>query len=285
MNLAQAKEICDIGASQNTVQQMTFNYRFVPAMMRAREMVESGCLGNLFQFRIAYLHAGYIDPARPYSWRTNFARSGGGAIADLGAHIIDITRYLLGPGTNVERGGEIVSLRADLQTVINERRDPATGQMRKVDVDDIALVQCRLSGGAIGTLEATRMATGVQDELRVELHGSRGSLRFNLMEPNWLDAYDASAPEAVLGGDRGYRRIECVCRYPKPYALGATKNTVGWPSFHIQSLFDFVNNVAEVRRGGNASPKSPSFQDGLEAQRVIEACLASSRSNGSQVQV
>jgi len=279
LNLPDAIEICDIASSMNTVQQMTFNYRFVPAMLRAREIVESGFLGDLFQFRVAYLHAGYIDPARPYSWRTSFARSGGGAIADLGSHIIDLTRFLFGPGTQVGRGGEIDAVRAELQTVVKERLDPRTGRMETVDVDDIALVQCRLTGGAIGTLEASRMATGVQDELRVELHGSRGGLRFNLMDPNWLDAYDATTPETALGGDRGYRRIECVCRYPKPYAFGAVKNTVGWPSFHIQSLYDFVNNVALVRNGGAMSVRSPSFKDGLEAQRVIDACLRSSKSD------
>lgn len=279
LNLAEADEICTLARGANTVNQMTFNYRFVPAMMRARELVDAGFLGDLFQFRVAYLHAGYIDAARPYSWRTNFARSGGGAIADLGAHIIDITRFLLGPGVNVSRAGEFHEVRADLQTVIKERFDATTGQLRAVDVDDIALVQCRLSGGASGTLEATRLATGVQDELRVELHGSRGGIRFNLMEPNWLDAYDASIPEAALGGDRGFKRIECVTRYPKPYSLGATKNTVGWLNFHIQSLFDFVNNVAKVRGGGVMSPRSPSFEDGRKTQRVIDACLRSSQNN------
>ena len=87
--------------------------------------------------------------------------------------------------------------------MIKERRDPKTGAMRPVDVDDIALAQCALAGGAMGTLEASRLATGVQDELRLELHGTKGGLKFNLMEPNWLDAYDATSPEAPLGGDRG----------------------------------------------------------------------------------
>jgi predicted dehydrogenase len=276
LNVAEAQELVALAQKVPTVQQMTFNYRFVPATMRARQLVESGFLGDLFQFRSAYLHAGYIDPQRPYSWRTNMARSGGGAIADLGAHIIDLTRFLIGPGANVGRAGEFAAVMAELQTVIGQRKDPKTGELRTVDVDDIATAQCRLAGGAMGTLEASRLATGVQDELRIELHGTKGGLKFNLMEPNYLDAYDATQPEAALGGDRGYRRIECVTRYPKPYSLGATKNTVGWLNFHIQSLFDFVCNVANHAEGRPMSPHSPTFADGLATQQVIDACQRSS---------
>jgi predicted dehydrogenase len=280
LNAAEAEEICALACTVPTVQQMTFNYRFVPAILRARQLIEAGFLGDLFSFRAAYLHAGYIDPNRPFSWRVDRARSGGGAIADLGAHVIDLVRFLVGPGTGVGRAGEFAAVAADLQTVIPERPDPNTGAMRRVDVDDIALAQCRLGGGAVGTLEASRLATGAQDELRMELHGSQGGLKFNLMDPNWLDAYDATPPEAPLGGERGYTRIECVTRYPKPYALGATKNTVGWLNFHIQSLFDFVQNVARHADGQPPSPHSPNFEDGLAAQRVITACQQSAAQGG-----
>jgi len=285
LNVAEAEEIVALGQAVPTVQQMTFNYRFVPALMRARQMVEAGYLGDLFSFRVAYLHAGYIDPKRPYTWRLDMARSGGGAIADLGAHVIDLTRYLLGPGTNVARAGEFTAVSATLQTVIKERTEAATGQVRTVDVDDLALVQCRLAGGAVGTLEASRLSTGVQDELRIELHGSKGGLRFNLMDPNWLDAYDATVPEAPLGGDRGATRIESVTRYPKPYSLGATKNTVGWLNFHIQSVQDFVTNVAHSVGGQPMHPHSPTFSDGLAAQRVIAACQQSSEHDGKWISV
>lgn len=276
LDVAECEEICALARTVPTVQQMTFNYRFVPALMRARELAEAGFLGDLFQFRAAYLHAGYIDPSRPYSWRLDRVRSGGGAIADLGAHVIDLVRYLIGPGVEVGRAGEFASVMADLQTVITQRPDPKTGEMRKVDVDDIAYAHCRLEGGATGTLEASRLATGVQDELRLELHGTKGGLKFNLMEPNWLDAYDATQPELALGGDRGYTRIESVTRYPKPYSLGVTKNTVGWLNFHIQSLFDFVNNIALQNDGKPLPAASPTFTDGLAAQKVIAACQASS---------
>ncbi|HEV2472745.1 MAG TPA: Gfo/Idh/MocA family oxidoreductase, partial [Chthonomonadales bacterium] len=98
--------------------QMTFNYRFVPALLRARELAQQGFLGDLYAFRVAYLHAGYVDPSRPYSWRVDRARSGGGAVADLGSHAIDLLRFLVGPGTAVGRAGEVASITGRLQTVI-----------------------------------------------------------------------------------------------------------------------------------------------------------------------
>jgi predicted dehydrogenase len=106
----------------------------------------------------------------------------------------------------------------------------------------------------------------VQDELRFEIHGNRGALFFNLMDPNWLTAYDNTVPEGPLGGSRGPQRIECVARYPKPYALGATKNAVGWPQFHVHCLFDFVDSVAKREL------RQPSFEDGLAAQRLVAVC-------------
>ena len=294
LTVGEAEQIVALGRTVPTVQQVTFQYRFVPAVLRARQLVESGFLGELYSFRAAYLHAGYIDPNRAWAWRMSFARSGGGAIADLGAHVIDMVRFLVGPSTNVASGGEFESVQADLQTRIPFRPDAKTGAMRRVDVDDIALAQCRLTGGATGTLEASRLATGVQDELRIELHGSRGGLRFNLMEPNWLDAYDATKPEAGLGGERGYTRIECTTRYPKPYALGAAKSAVGWINFHLHSVFDFVSNVAAVREVDTPtreeadkviSSLSPTFADGLAAQRVIAACQQSAAQDGQRIAI
>jgi len=279
-DVAEARDLALLAGKSSGVCQMTFNYRFVPAIQRAVELIDSGYLGDLFSFRAAYLHAGYIDPKRPFSWRTDFKRSGGGAIMDLGAHVIDLIRLLLNRPA-LPRGGQIGAVSANLETVITERMDAKSGSMRAVDVDDIAIATCRLEGGAHGTIEASRLATGVQDELRFELHGSKGSLRFNLMDANWLDAYDASLPEQALGGDRGYRRIECVNRYPKPYSLGVTKNTIGWLSFHIHSLYDFVENVARSDEGHPSGKYSPTFADGLAAQEIIAACQQSAAANGA----
>lgn len=261
--LAEAEEIAARARRADTVHRMTFNYRFIPATLRAKELIDDGFLGTVYQFRAAYLHAGYVDPNRPLSWRLQMARSGGGALMDLGVHVFDLMRHLL---------GEFAEVNAQLETYIPDRPDPRTGGRGTVDVDDVAILQARTAAGAVGTLEATRLATGTQDELRFEIHGSRGALAFNLMDPNWLTVYDNTRPEAPLGGGRGPQRIECVTRYPRPYAFGATKNTVGWPQFHVHCLYDFLASVAEGRLG------SPSFEDGLAAQRMVDACQRSAAS-------
>ncbi|GAB4462364.1 MAG: Gfo/Idh/MocA family oxidoreductase [Armatimonadaceae bacterium] len=266
--VAEAEEVFSETRNSNTnqngtVHRMTFNYRFAPATLRAKELIEDGFLGEVYQFRGAYLHAGYIDPQRPRTWRTDMARSGGGAIMDLGVHIFDLMRHLLEPVT-----GAFTVRDAVLQTRIPERPDPKTGQPLPVDVDDIAIVQIATEQGVPGVIEASRLATGVQDELRFEIHGSKGAISFNLMEPNWLTVYDATVPEGPLGGSRGPQRIECVTRYPKPYSLGATKNTLGWPQLHVHCLYDFIQAVA----GGTDT--GPTFADGLAAQRFVAECQA-----------
>lgn len=261
--VVEAEEVAVLARQTDRVCRMTFNYRFVPATLRARELIEAGFVGTVYQFRAAYLHAAYVDPDRPMSWRLQMARSGGGALMDLGVHVFDLMRHLLGPFAQV---------RAQLETFIRERPDPITGERVPVDVDDVALVQARTHSGAVGTLEATRLATGAQDELRFEIHGSRGALAFNLMDPNWLTVYDNTRPEAPLGGTRGPQRIECVTRYPKPYSFGATKTAIGWPQYHIHCLHDFIRSVAH-----NDTASGPTFEDGLAAQHLVDACQRSAR--------
>ncbi|MDQ2686489.1 MAG: Gfo/Idh/MocA family oxidoreductase [Armatimonadota bacterium] len=258
--LAEAEDIAALARASGVVHRMTFNYRFVPAILRAKQLIDDGFLGDVYQFRAAYLHAGYIDPTRPLSWRLEMSRSGGGALMDLGVHAFDLVRFLL---------GDFAEAHAQLQTCIPQRPDPKTGALGKVDVDDIAIIQTRLTSGALGLVEASRLATGTQDDLRIEIHGSRGALAFRLMDPNYLDIYDNTQPEAPLGGTRGTQRIESVARYPKPYAFGATKNPIGWPQFHIHCLYDFLHAVAQGELG------APNFDDGLAANRLVDACQRS----------
>ncbi|MDX1931294.1 MAG: Gfo/Idh/MocA family oxidoreductase [Capsulimonadales bacterium] len=244
-------------ARPERIYRMTFNYRFAPATLRAKQLVEEGFLGEIFQFRGEYLHAGYIDPNRPRSWRTEWARSGGGAVMDLGVHIFDLLRWLV---------GEMEVESAKLVTRIPSRPHPKTGEPVPVDVDDLAVAQVRTTEGAVGVIEASRLATGVQDELRFEIHGSRGAIAWNLMDPDFLSIYDARIPEGPLGGARGPQRIECVTRYPKPYAFGGTKNTLGWPQLHVHCLYDFIATIAGKADTG------PTFTDGLAAQRWVADC-------------
>jgi len=271
LNVSQAKEVAAAARDRCGIYQMTFQYRFVPALLRARQYAREGFLGRVFSFRASYLHAGYIDPERPMSWRLDLARSGGGAVVDLGAHLIDLVRYIL---------GEFRSVRALQRTYIAERPSPVDGSLLPVQVDDITLAQVELTNGAIGTMELSRLATGTEDELRLEIHGDKGALAFNLMDPNWLWAYDVQRKAEPLGGERGWTRIAAVGRYPHRAALPGPKFCQGWLRFHIASAHDFLSNV--TRR--EMADHSPSFEDGLATQRVI-AAMQQSAQNGQPVEL
>ncbi|MCE5238584.1 Gfo/Idh/MocA family oxidoreductase [bacterium] len=269
-SLASAREIgAALRARPQVKHGMTFHMRFIPATLRARELVQEGFLGRVYHFRAAYYHAGYTDPGRPLSWRLT-AEAGGGALSDLGSHIIDLMAYLL---------GDYAAVRASTETFIKER--PAakgSAEMKPVQVDDYVALQARMESGALGYIEASRFATGTQDGMEFIIFGEKGALKFSMMDPNFLYAYDATEPEADLGGRRGWTQIECVQRYPKPSALPSPKLPVGWMRFHAHCLFDFFSALAEDRLGG------ATIFDGVKTQAVDEA-VRQSAAGGDWVDV
>ncbi len=245
-------------ARPHLVHGMPFQCRFAPATMRARQLIAEGFLGQVYHFRAAYLHAGYADPRRPMSWRLG---PSGGCLADLGSHIIDLMRYLLGDYDRV---------RATLERWIHERPladDPST--MAPVTVDDYACLQARMKSGALGFIESSRFATGTQDGVSFEIYGEKGALRWSMMDPNYLDAYDARAPGGEFGGMQGFTRIATVQRYPQPSALPSPKLPVGWTRFHMHSVYDFLCGV------GDGAPRTATLEDGAIAQAVDAAARRS----------
>lgn len=263
LNLDEARAMAECAAKHPAcITQMTFNYRFVPAILRARQLVEADALGRLFSIRVCYLHAGYVSPDRPITWRLEVSKSGrGGALFDLGSHVIDLTRYLF---------GEVAEVQDLSETFIRERplkNDPS--KKAPVEVDDISILSVRMANGAIGTIESSRLAMGVQDEIRIEAHGSKGAIRFNLMQPNYLEYYDGTLPEGTYGADRGFKQIECVARYPKPATLPGPKNTIGWERFHVHCIHNFIQHVVD------GTPTTPNILDGAKTQAIMEAALQS----------
>lgn len=264
----EARKIARAAEQSRQPHQITFHYRFVPAVMRARQLVAEGALGRVFHFRGAYLHSGYTDRARPMSWRLDADRSGGGAIYDLGAHIVDVLRWLV---------GEFTSVNSWLETMITERPTRAgSAETAPVSVDDIFIMMGRTAGGAIGTVEASRLATGANDQLRFEIHGSDGALAFDLESPNWLSYYDAREPEAPLGGNRGFTRIECVQRYPAPASWPGPKFTPGWLRFHVASLHGFLTALA------SGTKAEPDLVEGARTQLVLCAARRSAASRSEE---
>lgn len=242
---------------------MTFHCRFIPATLRARRLIAEGFLGQVYHFRANYYHAGYTDPHRPLSWRLT-KEAGGGALSDLGSHIVDMMRYLL---------GDYESVRATTEVFVKERPTAkGSPEMAPVEVDDYVCLQARLKSGALGLIEASRFATGTQDGFGFEVFGEKGALRFDMMDNNFLYAYDATVPEDDLGGRRGWTQIECVQRYPAPSVLPSPKLPVGWMRFHAHCMFDFLSAVSEDRLG------TATLFDGVSTQAIDEAVRQSAQS-------
>jgi len=235
------------------VGQMTFHNRFSPPALRAKQLLGEGFLGRVTQFRAGYYHAGSVDPAKPMGWKQEGA-AGGGVINDLGSHVVDLVNWLIGPITEVAAESRILyPQRADRQ-----------GKRVRVDAEDSVSILAKLQDGGVGVIEASKIATGTQDELRVEIHGDKGAIRFNIMEPNYLEVYSLEEPESPLGGVRGWKRIDTVHRYPDPAGWPGPKFSPDWIRAHVHCLYSFVASVAERR------PAEPSLREGVRIQYMLE---------------
>jgi predicted dehydrogenase len=260
VSYAEAGEILESAASAGRVTQMALQYRFYPATLRAKELIEEGRIGKVMGFRACYLHSGSVDPTRPIGWKQDKKFGGGGVLFDLGSHVLDLMYHFLGEYASVFAATRIVY----------PRRPDRSGAMVEIEADDMAMMTVRMKDGAMGSIEVSKVATGANDELRFEIHGDKGSLRFNLMEPNWLDFYDNTLPEAALGGFRGYTRIECVQRYAAPgNAFPGPKFSIGWIRGHVHCQYNFLNCVHEGKSA------SPSFMEGAYIQHVMEEAYRS----------
>ncbi len=258
----EAREILACLEGKNLTTRVVFHNRFFPATMRAKELIDEGRIGKVLSFRASYLHSGSVDPDKPIGWKLDKRLGGGGVLFDLGSHILDLMYYLL---------GEYRSLLAKTVTIY-PRRPTKSGEMIEVEAEDQVLILAEMKNGAFGSIEASKIATGTNDELRFEIHGDKGALRFNLMDPNWLEYYDNTVSDRPHGGVRGFTRIECVQRYEKPGGeFISPKAAIGWIRAHVHSLYCFLRAVYEGK------PASPSFHDGAYIQYVMEKAYESDR--------
>ena len=241
-----------------------FNYRRVPAVALMRHLIESGRLGVVRHVRAAYLQDWIVDPQFPLVWRLQRDKAGSGALGDIGAHIIDLTQFVTGQ--------RITGVSGLTETFIKERPLPsaaaglaasadgsATGE---VTVDDAALFLARLDGGAVGTYEATRFATGRKNAVRVEVNGSLGSVAFDFERMNELEFHDATLP----GAEQGWTRI-LVTESDHPYM------SAWWPPGHIIGYeHTFTHELRDLLQAvGTGADPSPSFADALQVQFVLDA--------------
>jgi len=230
-----------------------FNYRFVPAIRYAKNLIDDGEIGEIHHVRGRYLQDWLVDPEAPWSWRNDEEMAGSGALGDLGAHTVDLARFLVG-----DRQGEIDRLSGHLKTFVDERPVEGDDETRSVTVDDAYSAQAEFEGGAMATFEASRFANGHKNDHTIEIEGSKGSLKFSLERLNEL--------ELLREGNRGFETV-LVTEESDPYIehWWPPGHVIGWEHTFVHENYEFLTAVAE---GGEASP---SFEDGLAAQRVLDA--------------
>jgi predicted dehydrogenase len=270
--LSDARQIRDAGRRHpKSKTYVWWSYRRTPAVTLAHRLVKEGRIGRIYHVRGYYLQD-WAGPDVPLIWRFDKAVSGSGSHGDLGAHVIDMARFVSGEEITEING-------AIMETFIKERQIPsvgsaggiaggargARGAMGKVEVDDATLFLCRFAGGAVGQFEATRFSTGYQNKNGVEIHGEKGAVSFNFEDMNHLSFFDATEPAKT----RGWRKIMVTHAPDHPYAHA------WWPDAHIIGYeHTFINQAADIFADlGGSAPESPlpDFDDAYQTQRVLEA--------------
>jgi predicted dehydrogenase len=248
-----------------------FTYRRVPAIALARQLVADGRIGDVRHVRAQYLQDWIADPDAPLSWRLDKAKAGSGALGDIGAHIVDLTQFIT--------GDRIAEVSGRLETFVKERPYPAgdtagslggggaTGERGPVTVDDAASFLATFTSGAMGVFEATRFATGRKNAIRIEVNGSRGSLAFDFEDMNVLELFDATLPAE----EAGFRRILATePTHPYVAAWWPPGHGLGYEHGFTHQVVDLVAAIAA------GTDPTPTFADGLQVQRVLDAVETSS---------
>jgi predicted dehydrogenase len=246
-----------------------FNYRRVPALTLAARLVADGRIGEVRQVRAQYLQDWLVDPSSPLNWRLRQETAGSGALGDIGAHIIDLAQFVTGQ--------TITAVSGVLDTFIRERPVAAgSAQVGPVTVDDTALFTARFSNGALGTFTATRLAPGHGNGMGLAVDGTTGSIAFDFPAMNELRFLDGNLPAEEAG-----TRTITVTDSSHPYlrAWWPAGHVLGYEHTFTHEIYDFLAAL------GSGIAPAPSFADGLQVQRVLDAVTVSARTDSRMTSV
>jgi predicted dehydrogenase len=257
--LPEAEKMLEAVKRNRVVHMICHNYRRIPAVTLAKQMIEAGEIGEIYHYRGTYLQDWIVDPMFPRVWRLQKSVAGSGALGDIASHSIDLSRYLV---------GEITEVSGLLKTFIKERPLPEDKKKTgKVDVDDAALSLVKFKNGAIGSIEGSRFALGRKNYNRFEINGSKGSISFDLERLNELEVYKEEGPNS------GFKTV-LVTDAKHPFVAG------WWPPGHIIGYeHTFTHTVYDLLRAVDAKKSPiPNFDDGVKNQRVLDAIERSAKS-------
>ena len=260
----EAEQVRAAMANYTSVSQMTFHLRFFPAVQRAKQLIDSGRLGKILQFRTGYYHASSAGAEFPYKWKHSIS---GGVVRDLGSHILDMADHLVGP---------IDRMMADTIIKYPKRRDPKSGEIRDVNVEDAFSILVRMKNGAFGTIEGTKLATGAEDDFRFEIHGELGALRFSLTNADIIEFYDATKSDKPFGGEAGWLKIACANRFESPDTdFPSKKSTIGWSRAHVACLAHFIQSIAA--KEPISLPQHADLMQGYKIEQLMQTVFDSAR--------
>lgn len=256
----QAREVAELAEKKGITAQMVFNNRFLPAILKAKELIDAGKLGRILSFRCEYLHASAADPNKNAGWKQNKDICGAGTLFDLGSHAVDLVYYLC---------GEIKHVKGKSQIAYPVRKG-LDGSVWQTNADEAFYMICETECGAVGTIEASKVAIGTNDDINLAVYGEKGAIKFSLMDPNWLHFYNSEAEGGSYGGERGFTKIECCGRYDAPGGIFPSfKAPIGWLRGHLHGMYSFLNAVY------NGTEARPSLTDGAHVQKVLQMALES----------
>ena len=253
-----ARAMCRAAVRSGRVHQVGFVYRKWPAVAFARQVIDSGGIGEIVHYRGHFFHDYGLDPAMPVTWRLSKAVAGGGSGTDIGSHVIDMARYL---------AGEIRCVCAASRTHF-KRRPLANlpGETATVDVDEITDMLVEFEGGATGTFQTSWLAGGHKMDIGFAVHGTRGSVEFTSEEPTEVRLYKTSDPAS----ESGFRAIPVGPAHPGAELFWPVPGmALGFGDGFIIAVRDLLRAIAEAR------PAEPDFLDGLRASEVVAAAQAS----------
>jgi predicted dehydrogenase len=260
-NVVEAERMLRAVRKAGVVNMICHNYRRIPAIALAREMIQHGEIGDrIFHFRARYAQDWIVDPGFPLVWRLQSKTAGSGALGDIFSHIIDLARYLV---------GEFREVCAATETFVRQRPLEAGSRKKgRVTVDDAVTMIGRFRSGGLASLEATRFAPGRKNSIMLEINGSAGSLFFDLEEMNRLKFFSRHDPK----GRQGFRDI-LVTEPWHPYIAHwwPPGHMIGYEHTFTHTIADFVNAVVKGKS------IQPTFEDGLQNQRLLEAVARSAK--------
>ncbi len=268
--LAEARELLAVAENASQKTMVAFNYRRVPAVALARQLIAEGRIGEIYHWRAVYLQDWIIDPDYPLVWRLEKDKAGSGPHGDLNAHIIDLALHLVGDIDSVVGADTTFIEERPILDAVDAGLGAKGGEtMGRVTVDDATLFLARFANGALGSFEATRFAAGRRNHNRFEINGSKGSLAFNLEKMNELQFYSREDEDHI----QGFREI-IVGEGNQPFmsAWWPPGHIIGWEHTFTHEFRDFFEAIAKDEAF------SPDFAEGTKVQAVLEAVVDSAKS-------